>query len=229
MQTLKYCPWSLSHPVQDGMGATCFWSVTHAAHWTMWNRSPVSSCQPASMPYTLSPCFLGKSNLQTAAFSIRSDFLEMCGVFFACFFFCLPEVGELSRWEGGREGWAEDEHELCFAFSGTDCIQVYISSAVGVIHTNNVLPAEVSWTGSAWPVGPKSIKVFSQLMNCETRNVFLSLPTSESVLNRHYLLTFCSDLKRKQSLFATNAPIMQSLCTVCVHRRDNRVHIYRFE
>lgn len=74
------------------MGETCFWSVTHAACWTMWNHSSASLCWPARRPAVLSEHALQavsmlsqRANLHTAAFSIRSGFWRCVGFFFPIF------------------------------------------------------------------------------------------------------------------------------------------------
>lgn len=112
MQTLHYCFWPRPTSVNRRVspcctGETCFWSVTHAACWTMWNHSSVSSCQSARRPAILSERALQavsmlsqRANLQTAAFSIRSGFWR-CGYFFSYIF----ERGGSDRIRGmGRQG-----------------------------------------------------------------------------------------------------------------------------
>lgn len=112
---------SVSHRASPcSMGETCFWSVTHATCWTMWNHSSVPMCDSARRPTVLSERALQavsmlsqRANLQTAAFSIRSGFWR------CVFFFLSPSVfqrgGERGvTGSGGRLGGrAADKSETC--------------------------------------------------------------------------------------------------------------------
>lgn len=210
--------------VQHGIGATCFWSVTHAARRTMWNRSPVSSCQPARRPEVLSEHALHAVSMLSRQVKLANSCIfhqkwfsgDVWWGFFSPFFSVFQRWG---GWIGGvREAGAGGGQERlgcswtwAVAFGGADCMQVYISGAVGVKHPKDLLPAEVSWRGSAWPVGPKSIRVFSQLMNYEMRNGSLSPGFRISPKRAP---TYCNDLKRKQILLASHAKSVR-----CVHAR----------
>lgn len=231
MQTAKWCTWPLSHPM-------CVTKI-HRAAWHRSDMFLVSDSCSTPNHVKPQPCVLMSARQEAwstvracptcrlHAFSASQTCKQLhfpsevvfwrCVVgFFLSIFFCLPEVGELNRrGQGGGAGGGQERLGCSWtwavAFGGADCTQVYISGAVGVKHTKDLLPAEVSWRGSAWPVGPKSIRVFSQLMNYEMRNGSLSPGFRISPKRAP---TYCNDLKRKQILLASHAKSVR-----CVHAR----------
>lgn len=136
-------------------GETCFWSVTHAACWTMWNHSSVSSCQSAKGPAILSERALQavsmlsqRANLQTAAFSIRSGFWR-CGYFFFSYIF---------------RGMGEAGLQLnvqCALYAAVQFVHRFMCNKV-MNHTHwDLLPVETPWRRSPWRAGAKPIRWFS--------------------------------------------------------------------